>query len=193
MKRFWIFNLMIGYLLGLLTLSTPAGAAEKNFQSFVLSNEGPGFISKLLAAGYGTYSVYEAMVVIQQLSDPYIAGVLTDGFLETLARCPAGSGIFTHKLNEFNLPGISLAVNEDGTIETVNVYGSFYVTQPGTSTLVSNISGVDLINLSYSPPGSPLTSWTHVVPPDTIHYHAFAVAWGGYRLNLPIILKAGGD
>jgi hypothetical protein len=193
MKRLWIFNFMIGCLLSLLTLVSPVGAAEKNFQSFVLGNEGTGLIGTMVAAGYGNYSLYDALVIFQTLSDPSIAGVLTDAFLATLAICPAGSGIFAHKLNEFNVPGISVAVNEDGTIETVNVYGSFYVTQPETSTLASWISGIGLINLTHSPPGSSLTSWTHVVQTDTIHYHAFAVAWTGYRLHLPLIKKAAGN
>ena len=183
MKRFWIFALMIGYLLGLFALGSPAGATEKNFQKFVLTNEGSGFISKLVVAGYGTYALYDAVVAMQQLSDLYIAGVLTDPFLETLAHCPAGSEIFTHQLNKFNLTQFPRSERGQHNRETVNVYGSFYVTQPGTSTMVSNISGVGLIEANLlqpragpSPPGPTLS---HPTPSTTMP----RLAWAGYRLE----------
>ena len=193
MKRFWIFALMIGYLLGLLALGSPAGAAEKNFQSFVLTNEGSGFISKLVVAGYGTYALYDAVVAMQQLSDLYIAGVLTDPFLETLAHCPAGSEIFTHQLNEFNLPGISLAVNEDGTMrdrERLWIILRYPARNQhdGIKHIRCRPDKADLFT-----PGQP----PHLLDPHCPTRHhplpCLRLAWAGYRLDLPIIFKAGGD
>ena len=96
MKRHWMPIFIIGVLLSTTTLVSPAQAANAN--TFVLSNEGGGLISEMVAAGYGDYNPYDALVAMQGNTDPSIAGIVTPAFLATLQSNPASSPIFTHPL-----------------------------------------------------------------------------------------------
>jgi len=86
--------------------------------SFILSNEDGGLINQLVAAGYGDYNLYQALVAIQGDTDPSVAEIITDQFLATLNSNPASSAIFTHKLSEYTGPGVAVAISTDGTVQT---------------------------------------------------------------------------
>jgi len=187
-------------LIMILALSTFAWAASGKIdvnvtptdsKSFVLSNEAAGyFITELINAGYGSYSLYDALVVIQALSDPSVSGIITDAFLATLAQSPAGSEVFTTRLRD--VTGTSIAINDDGTAQIVDIQGRDYYGQAGFVTLGSTISGVgrELFTHSADPEGY-LTSWTNEGSQGgvtkTTNYHAFAVGWSS-----PIVLDLSG-
>jgi hypothetical protein len=179
-------------------LHAPAGGGDlllmkvvPECPALVLSDEGAGFIAMLLNAGYGEYSLYDASVAIQTLSDPSVAGIITDAFLETLASCPASSQIFTTRLKNVPASG-AVAISDDGTSQLVDLRGASYLVQPGTATLKSVISGVGTALFTYATdPNVPLTTFNA----GGTAYHVFAVAWAPKRGSLRRVIprqRAGG-
>ncbi|MGA2781489.1 MAG: hypothetical protein ABSF13_06155 [Smithella sp.] len=159
---------------GNLTVNTSAN-------TFILSNEGGGLISQLIAAGYGNYNLYDALQALRAEADPSISSVLTDAFLTALASCPAGSAIFTHKLSEFEYigSGAGIAISDDGTVTFVSVFGRTYYTA-GYPTLSSAISGVGNAAFTHSSDtSSPLTSWVGTGGGNVygVTYNVFAIGW----------------
>jgi hypothetical protein len=156
--------------------------------TFILSNEAPGnLITTLVNAGYGDYDLYQLLLAIQQSTDPSVAGIITDAFLASLnGSCPVNSEIFTTQIKDvkYNSPGVSIGISADCTVQTTNIYAFNYYNQPGTSTLLSNISGVGNayfvhsgMQPLYTDFNTPLTSWT--LPGNgTVTYEAFAIAAG---------------
>jgi hypothetical protein len=73
--------------------------AQAQTSGFVLG-EGPGkLVDALIAAGYGSSSLYNALVNIQNNTNPAVTGVITLAFLATLQSCPyPGSPIFATTL-----------------------------------------------------------------------------------------------
>jgi hypothetical protein len=127
--------------IALVLAALPAQAAT--YQTFVLSNEGAnGLVSQLVAAGYGNYNVYEALVAIQQNTNPSVAGIITDTFLAALGGLPASSAIFTKPLNSYSPGSQALAISTDGTVQVVSIVGAMHLGYGGVSTLVAQISGV---------------------------------------------------
>jgi hypothetical protein len=149
-----------------------------NQDTFVLSNEGGGLISQMVAAGYGNDNLYEALLAIRADADPSTSGIITDAFLTNLANAPASSEIFTTKLKDVNSHGVSVSISTDGTARYDDVEGrTYYGTFP---TLVSNISGVGLTNFTHSTDSAaPLNAMIVDGPLAgmTTTYNAFAVAW----------------
>jgi hypothetical protein len=145
--------------------------ATEVYQSFILSNEDGGLINQLVAAGYGDYNLYQALVAIQGDTDPSVAEIITDQFLATLNSNPASSAIFTHKLSEYTGPGVAVAISTDGTVQTVSIFGRTYLGTTGSATLKSNISGVGDGLFTYTTLSSPLTSFSV----STITYNVFAI------------------
>ena len=144
-------------------------------QTFVLSNEAPGYlITHLVNAGYGGYNLYDAMVAIQGDTNPEVSDILTDNFLNALATQPASSQIFTIQLKEENIPGTSVAISTDGMVQTVSIFGGTYFRQSGTATKVVDISGVGTGAFTHSATTAPLTSWD--AGGNT--YNVFAIGWG---------------
>jgi len=85
-----------------------------NQDTFVISNEAPGFlITKLINAGHGGDSVYQATVYLASL--PGAGAVLTPAFLNNLANAPAGAQVFTTTLTQVLANGISVSISTDGT------------------------------------------------------------------------------
>jgi hypothetical protein len=174
-------------LLSILTTQSlnPAYSGEigKTQNTIVLSDEAPGNLFSLLnKAGYGNYNLYQTLLLIQADANPSVAGIITAAFLNTLANCPAGSQIFTTKLNDFRSDS-SLAVSTDGTVQTVKVEAKDYFNKSRASTLLSSISGAGVGDTNFVHSGiqpstaefnSPLTSWT---VGDTT-YNVFAIASG---------------
>lgn len=115
-----------------------AGSTDPAATTFVLSNEEGGLIDKLIAAGYGNASLYQALVNLQDTS----GSVISDDFLEALAGNLAGSAIFTQTLNDYAGLNGAVAINTDGTaFTTTTIKGRDYHGDTGYSTYPSNISG----------------------------------------------------
>ena len=157
-----------GSLPGLHTVLTSA-------DTFILSNEGSGLISQLVNAGFGFYNLYEALVFLQQNTDPPVFNVMTADFLNALDSCPGASEIFTTLLNSVNTPGTAVAIATDCTVQTVSVFGSTYYGQAGTANMVASITDVGNASFTHSC-SSPLTSWaSHTIVSTT--YNVFAIGW----------------
>jgi hypothetical protein len=73
--------------------------AQAQTSGFILG-EGPGkLVDALIAAGYGSSSLYNALVNLQNNTNPSVADVITPAFLATLQSCPyPGSPIFATTL-----------------------------------------------------------------------------------------------
>jgi hypothetical protein len=163
----WVFAFL--FVLAALSINPAYSGADTNKTSdtFILSDEEPGnLITKLVNTGYGTYNIYQALLQIQADANPSVAGIITPAFLSAFASCPAGSQIFTAKLNDFPA-GSSLAISTDGTVQTVKVHANDFYNKPGVSALLSSISGVGdtyFVHLgsqtSTAEFNTPLTSWT---------------------------------
>ncbi len=156
-----------------------AYAPQGPSQTFVLSDEAPGhLIAELVAGGYGNANLYEALVAIQQNTDPSIAGVLTFSFIDSLEGCSAAHPIFTTKLS--SVSG-AVAISDDCSITTTALQGSTFTGQPGTATGVYTISGVGPASAVYSTTTTPLTSWTQNVTvgntTPTVTYSVFAILY----------------
>jgi hypothetical protein len=144
MVKVAVFLFITVVFLGLATCVFPANAINVNVNqdSFVLSNEAPGYaISTLVNAGYGDYNLYDVLVAIQADSNPSVAGVITPQFLATLQNCPTGAEIFTIHLKDVNTQGYAVAISTDGSAQTVTFYGSTYIGTQGSSNLNTVISG----------------------------------------------------
>jgi hypothetical protein len=133
-------------------------------QTFVLSNEGGHLINELVAGGYGVYNLYDALVAIQQNTDPGIEPVLTNYFIEDLAGCSAAHPVFTTKLE--NVTG-SVAISDDCSVRSSSLLGSSFSGQPGTATGVYEISGVGPATSVSSTSSTPLSSSTQNVTVGT--------------------------
>jgi hypothetical protein len=172
MRRFRNIPFLAGVLLCLLAAVCPVWGQNNSQQTFVLSYEG-GFITQLVNAGYGSLNLYQILVDIDKETNPSVAGIITPTFLQALQNCPPSSQIFTTTLNSYS-PGVSLAISDDGTVQTTNILGSTY--DNGTNTLGSNISGVGFAYFTHTTTSSPLTSWTTVSLSDPT-YNVFGIAW----------------
>jgi len=166
-----------------------AYAPQGPSQTFVLSDEAPGhLITNLVAAGYGNANPYGAMVAIQNNSDPSIAGVITPSFLFNLAGCSASRPEFTTKLKD--VTGSTLAIADDGTVQTISLQGSTFNGQPGTTAGVYVISGGGPATAVSSTSSSPLTSWTQNVTygsgTATVTYSVFAILYAQGSTSTPV-------
>jgi len=134
--------------------------------TFVLSNEEGGLIDQTIAAGYGNYNLYEALILLAPASN----GVISDEFLDALAICPGGSQVFTKKLSEYAHMNGGIAINKDGTVFTTNIKGRTYHEETGYSTYPEN--GVQEL-FTYANNGS---YYIDAVNGGTT-YKVFAVGW----------------
>jgi hypothetical protein len=142
--------------------------------TFVLTNEG-GLIDDLIRAGHGTKNLYQVL----QLLKPKSGGVITEEFMATLAKCPAGSEIFTANLKSYTGINNPVCINTDGTIRINDIFGKDYLVNDGYTTLPLNQNGYtsELFTVpnsaeNYIDAGSSGTSGG-----TAINYKAFAIAW----------------
>ena len=160
---------------------------------FALSNEAPGdLVSKLDTAGYGNYNLYELLASIRTITNPSVAGIITDQFLATLLAEPANAETFTTQLKNIDTPGITVEICTNGTVQTVPVSG--YLAAQSFPTLVSNLSGVGAANFTHTTETSgDIATWdvTNIMIKTT--YHIFGVAWGVgeplHMVYLPLVVK----
>lgn len=180
MRRFRNTSVLAGVLLCMFVAVCPMWGiigANTSQQTFILSNEGSGLIAQLVSAGYGDYNAYNALVAIQNNTNPSVAGIITPAFLAALQASPGSSQIFTTQLKNLNSPGVSLAISTDGTVQTTSVQGATYKGQAGTATLLAAISGAGSGNFTYSTSSSPLTSWSSTTGGGTTTYNVVGIAW----------------
>jgi len=177
MKRHACAALFSAFVLVLAALPARAIILNVNQDTFVISNEAPGFlITKLINAGHGGDSVYQATVYLASL--PGVGAILTPAFLNALATCPSSSEIFTTALSQVLANGISVSISTDGSarfddVEAIPYAGTFPVIQTGNGA-VQNVRIVHSTNTA-----APLNA-TFVYGPlagMTTTYNAFAVAW----------------
>jgi hypothetical protein len=144
--------------------------------TFVLSNEAPGYgISKLVTAGFGDYNLYDVLVAIEANTNPSMAIVIPDPFVNELASLPASSPVFVTNLANVNSPGTSIAISTDGTFQTVNIFGSSYQGAQKSSTLNTDVSGVGNFRAIYNSTTAPLTSWTNGSSGGKTTYNVFGI------------------
>ena len=167
MKNFLLFVTIIA-------LSFSQTYADKTATTFVLSNEGPGhLIDDLIAGGYGNGSLFEALLALE----PASGGVISYAFLETLAHCPPGSEIFTQKLNDYAEFDGALAVNTDGTIHPVDIFGKDCYQKTGYQTYPKNIYLLGAGHEVFTSAAGPETFIDAGSAPGGGRYQAFAIAW----------------
>ena len=147
--------------------------AWKAATTFVLSNEAPGYlIDHLIATGYGNTNLYQVLVALM----PTSGGIISDEFMAALAKCPAGSEIFTAALSIFGGLNNPVGVNSDGTLLITGLYGKDYFVKTGYETHSGNQSGVGAELFTYSV--NPVYNIDTGVSSTTYNnYKAFAIAW----------------
>ena len=109
--------------------------------SGIVLGEGPGkLVDALIAAGYGSLNLYNALVEIRNNSNPSVQGVITNAFMITLAACPVNSTIFTVPLSSY--AGNGVLINADCTAQATGLQGSGFNGLAGATTVSEVISGV---------------------------------------------------
>jgi hypothetical protein len=166
-------------------IRTPSGRATRsgginvnvNQDTFVISNEGPGLlITRLINAGHGGDSVYQATVYLASL--PGAGAVLTPAFLNALATCPTFAPIFTTTLSQVLANGVSVSISTDGTVryddvEAISFTGTFPVIQTGNGT----VPNVRIVHSTDSAAPLNATVIDGPLAGMTTTYKAFSVAW----------------
>jgi hypothetical protein len=163
-----------------LTASGAWAGVNTSADTFVLSDEAPGhLITALVNAGYGNDNLYQALVAVQQATGSTEA--VPDSFLALLQQCPAGSEIFTTKLNTIPA-GAAVAISTDGVVQTVNVYLWQYYNQPGFASLsyptVNYNGNVIPTYFVHSTGSTPLATWQVTGGIITTTYKVFAIGSG---------------
>jgi len=88
MKRHWMLILIIGVLLSVSAMVSPVQAANVN--TFILSNEGGGLISEMVAAGMAHTTSMMYCWQYQTIQTRALT-VITDQFFLTLQSCGAAA------------------------------------------------------------------------------------------------------
>jgi hypothetical protein len=171
-------------VIALVVAALPAQAITVNVnqETFVISNEAPGYlITKLIAAGHGGDSPYQVTQFLAGM--PGASAAITPAFLAALANCPdfppSVSQIFSTTLSQYSAAS-AIAINTDGTVSTASVTGSPYSGQSGVTTVSTGNTAVQNVSMVYIVyPHAPLTSWLVSGPLAgmTTTYNVFAVAW----------------
>jgi hypothetical protein len=148
--------------------------AWKASTTFVLSNEG-GLIDDLIRAGHGTKNLYQTLQILK----PKSGGVISDEFMATLAKCPAGSDIFTAALSKYTGINNPVCVNTDGTLRINDIFGKDYLSMDGYTTLPLNQGGYtpELFIKANSTDKYIDAGSSGISGGTAINYKAFAVAW----------------
>ena len=177
----------IAAMLFLVCLAVLPARAQKinvnvNQDTFVLSNEAPGFlITKLINAGHSVDSAYQATVFLLNLPGTSAAlkpGFSTADFLTNLANAPATSEIFTTTVAQVAAHGVSASISTDGSVRFDNVQGRTYAeTFPVIQTGNAAVQNVRIVHSVTSQ--APLNAIVVQGPLEgmTTTYNAFAVAW----------------
>lgn len=176
-------TLIMFLLVAISALAFPAKAAVYNSPTAVISNEGPGYgITAMVNAGLGNYNLYQTLMYLRDNANPPIGGTFTAGYLQALQTLPASTQVYTTLLKDVNVAGTSIAIGEDGTVQTVSVYGSVYQSAQGATVADTTIAGIGNFRTIARSTSSPLTSWSVTSGEDTTTYNVFGII---YMLSAP--------
>jgi hypothetical protein len=159
----------LSFILLLASLAAP-GATKIDLHltnaatTIVLTNEG-GLVDKLIAAGYGPCSLYDTLVALQISSN----GVVSDGFMATLAQTYPSSNVYTRNLSLYAGTTTPIAINTDGTVSTTSISASGHIGQTGYATYTEVAPGVGTILYTYA------TGESYYIGTGTGSYKAFAI------------------
>ena len=143
-----------------------------NAKSFIFSHESGDLVAKIIAAGYGDYSVFDFLWVGMTNSNPVLPGDLLGIVLQSAMDAKPGNDIFTKHVKDFS--GKSFLLNSDCTVQETNILASTYYNQAGTATLDTAMNGVATYHFTYtSDYVTPLTSWQT----NSKTYDLLALAW----------------
>jgi hypothetical protein len=150
-----------------------SGAEDEN--TIVLTNEG-GLIDQLIAAGYGSRSLY---AVLQYL-EPYSGGAITPAFMAKVVTRPPGSDIFTAVLSNYTGINNPIGVNSDGTLDVLPIFGAAYQGQTGYTTYAGSPPSLGTVRFTSAiSPQYYIDTGSSVVSVNTLgSYTAFAIIWG---------------
>ena len=177
MKQRWQVWFLAVLLLCVAARPGRAINVNANQDTLVISNEGPGYlITKLINAGHGADSVYQATLYLSGL--PGAGAILTPAFLNALASCPAASEIFSTTLAQVITQGLSVSISTDGSARFDDVLGYPYAGRyPVIQTGNAGIQNVRIVYSSSSQ--APLNANVVQGPLEgmTTTYNAFAVMY----------------
>lgn len=150
-----------------------------------ISNEAPGhLIDALIAEGHGNQTLFEVLGYLKAQS----GSVISDTFYQDVANAPAGSGVFTARLNNYAGLNASVEISADGTVHIRGLDGSAYTERPGYETVSSQDAQFTLTYAQdadhYIYTGSEFSHGTRY------DYYAFAIAWReGHTVFLPAVAR----
>jgi len=167
----------------------PNGDISEDVYTIIISNEAPGrLIDRLVARGYGDLTLIEALAYFRDHS----RGVISEDFYNQVYNAPAGSEVFTAKLE--NYVGIQggVEISADGTIHTRAVTAAAYDGTTGYLTLFGDSGqfkfthAQDVANYIYT--GNTQLQVGPIV--YNYDYYAFAIVWGeGISTYLPLVTR----
>lgn len=143
MERKFLSAFLFIFLLILLPLSGGMQAGPNDYRTLVLSNElgattGGGLIDRLIAAGYGSHSLYQVL----QLLAAQPGSTIPAAFVTEVGNNPAGSEVFTVALSNFAGLNNPVGINGDGTLRIVSLRGRDYEGDPGFTGTDAVLTGV---------------------------------------------------
>jgi|GEM_PF-3224813 hypothetical protein len=154
--------------------------------SFVISNESPmHFVDWLINHGQGGQTLLEVLGYLKMQS----GGIISDAFYNQVAAAPAGSEVFTAKLDNYAglIGGIEICA--DGTISIASLEARDYVGLTGYGT-ASNLDGFFSITYALDSAHNIYTHTNEYGGGITRDYYAFGIAWREpIRIFLPLVLK----
>jgi hypothetical protein len=144
-------------------------------RSFVISNEGPGFlIDKLIAAGHGDDNLYQ---VLQFLAAQPGSGIPAD-FVAEMGNNLPGSEVFTAALSNYTGLNSPVCINADGSVNILPIFGKNYNGDVGYTTNIVLYPGIAQANFTLA------TSPDYYIdagasPASEQRYLAIGIAWAG--------------
>lgn len=196
MKRVLILTLIMSLCLTTLVFAG-TGKIDVDVQetqdSAVISNEGGGYlIDEMIAAGYGSYTLYQALLLLAEDAD----GTLSQSFINTVANAPAASEVFLATLDNYASISGGVVIAADGTVHYTDIRGADYNGQTGYDTYSTDSEagvGRELFTYATSPnyyidASSTTDSYGGGIVTWTTQYKAFAIGWSS-----PIVLDLNGD
>jgi hypothetical protein len=118
-----MFAVLVVLLLALFSLSGNVQADSTDPRTFVLSNEldpaayPGGLIDQLIAAGYGSYNLYQTL----QLLAAQPGGGIPADFVTSVGNNPTGSEVFTVALSNFAGRNNPVGINANGSLKITSI------------------------------------------------------------------------
>jgi hypothetical protein len=135
--------LLVAFLLSLFPLCAMTMGGSNDYRTLILSNElgattGGGLIDRLIAAGHGSDSLYQVLLLLAAQPGSNIP----TAFVVEVGNNPPGSEVFTATLSNFAGLNNPVGINGDGTLLITSIYGRDYEGDTGFSGSDTTITGV---------------------------------------------------